>query len=55
MFYAAFVPKEEQQYPWVRDAVSYRYIKGTGNSLRIILERMVPPQLMGPSGDQQQG
>jgi membrane protein required for colicin V production len=54
MFYVAFVPKEEQQYPWVREAVSYPYIKKTGDSLRVILERAVPPSLMGPT-EQQQG
>ena len=54
MFYVAFVPKEEQQYPWVREALSYPYIKKTGDSLRVILERAVPPSLMGP-GEQQQG
>ncbi|TMK76059.1 MAG: CvpA family protein [Actinobacteria bacterium] len=54
MFYAAFVPQKEQQYPWVRDAFSYPYIKTTGDSLRIILERMVPPSLMGQP-EQQQG
>ena len=54
MFYVAFVPMEEQQYPWVREAVSYPYIKKTGDSLRVILERAVPPSLMGPT-EQQQG
>ena len=39
MFYEAFVHKPEQQYPWVRDAVSRPYIKSTGDSLRVILER----------------
>ena len=53
MFYESFVDKPEQQYPWVRDAVSRPYIKSTGDSLRIMLQRMVPPQLMGP--EQQQG
>ena len=53
MFYEAFVDKPEQQYPWVRDAVSRPYIKSTGDSLRIILQRLVPPSLMGP--EQQQG
>ena len=51
--YEAFVDKPEQQYPWVRDAVSRPYIKSTGDSLRIILQRMVPSSLMGP--EQQQG
>src|SRR5436190_13073160 len=54
MFYAAFVPQKEQQYPWVRDAFSYPYIKTTGDSLRVILERLVPPSLMGQP-EQQQG
>jgi membrane protein required for colicin V production len=54
MFYEAFVTNQDQQYPWVRDAVSRPYIKSTGDSLKIILERMVPPQLVGP-GEQQQG
>src|SRR5215467_12709820 len=53
MFYEAFVDKPEQQYPWVRDAVSRPYIKSAGDSLRIILQRLVPPSLMGP--EQQQG
>lgn len=53
MFYEAFVDKPDQQYPWVRDAVSRPYIKSTGDSLRIILQRLVPSQLMGP--EQQQG
>jgi len=54
MFYEAFVDKPEQQYPWVRDAVSRPYIKSTGDSLRVILQRLVPPALMGP-GEPQQG
>ncbi len=55
MFYEAFVPNPEQQYPWVRQAVSLPYIKNTGDSFRIMLVRIVPPSLMGPSGEQQQG
>jgi membrane protein required for colicin V production len=55
MFYEAFVDKPEQQYPWVRDAVSRPYIKSTGDSLRVILQRLVPPSLMGPDQQQQQG
>jgi membrane protein required for colicin V production len=54
MFYEAFVTKPEQQYPWVRNAVFRPYIKSTGDSLRIMLERMVPPALTAPTGDQQQ-
>jgi membrane protein required for colicin V production len=54
MFYESFVDKPEQQYPWVRDAVSRPYIKSTGDSLKIMLQRMVPPSLMGQP-EQQQG
>ena len=53
MFYESFVERPEQQYPWVRDAISRPYIKSTGDSLRIMLQRMVPSTLMGP--EQQQG
>jgi len=55
MFYEAFVPNPEQQYPWVRQAISLPYIKTTGDSFRIMLVRIVPPSLMGPAGEQQQG
>ena len=48
MFYESFVDKPEQQYPWVRDAVSRPYIKSTGDSLRIMLQRMVPLLADGP-------
>ena len=54
MFYESFVDKPEQQYPWVRDAMSRPWIKSTGNSLKIMLQRMVPPSLMGQP-EQQQG
>ena len=47
MFYESFVDKPEQQYPWVRDAMSRPWIKSTGDSLKIMLQRMVPPSLMG--------
>jgi membrane protein required for colicin V production len=52
MFYKALVDKPEQQYPWVRDAVSRPYIESTGDSLRVILERLVPKALMGPESQQ---
>jgi membrane protein required for colicin V production len=55
MFYEAFVPNPDQQYPWVRQAISLPYIKTTGESFRVILVRLVPPSLMGPAGEQQQG
>lgn len=55
MFYEAFVPNPDQQFPWVRQAISLPYLKSTGDSFRIMLVRLVPPQLMGPTGEQQQG
>jgi membrane protein required for colicin V production len=54
MFYESFVDKPEQQYPWVREAVSRPYIEATGRSLKVMLQRMVPSSLMGQS-EQQQG
>jgi len=54
MFYESFVPDPNQQAPWVRQAISLPYIKSTGDSFRVMLVRLVPPQLMGP-GEQQQG
>jgi membrane protein required for colicin V production len=54
MFYESFVDRPEQQYPWVRDAVSRPWIKSTGDSLKVMLQRMVPPSLMGQP-EQQQG
>lgn len=53
MFYEAFFPKPEQQYPWVRDSASLPYIKATGNALRSILESNLPSSLTAPPGDQQ--
>ena len=54
MFYESFVPDPRQQAPWVREAVSLPYIKSTGDSFRVMLVRLVPPQLL-PPGEQQQG
>jgi len=53
MFYEAFFPEPEQQYPWVRDSASLPYIKVTGNALRSILETNLPSSLTAPPGDQQ--
>ena len=33
MFYEAFFPQTDQHYPWVREAKSLPYIKGTGDSI----------------------
>ena len=53
MFYEAFFPNPEQQYPWVRDSASLPYIKGTGDALRSMLETNLPSSLTAPPGDQQ--
>jgi membrane protein required for colicin V production len=53
MFYEAFFPEPEQQYPWVRDSASLPYIKTTGNALRSILETNLPSWDRAPPGDQQ--
>ena len=60
MFYEAFFPNNEQHFPWVRQAVSLPYIKGTGDTLRYMLESHLPSSLTAPPGeqppaDQQQG
>ncbi len=53
MFYEAFFPNPEQQYPWVRDSASLPYIKATGDALRSILDTNLPSSLTAPPGDQQ--
>jgi membrane protein required for colicin V production len=52
MFYEAFFPDPNTQYPWVREAKSLPYIKGTGDSLRYMLEAYVPSSLTAPQSDQ---
>ena len=55
MLYENFFPDTQQQFPWVRDAVTRPYIKQTGDSLRSLLVRYIPENFMGPEGvDQQQ-
>jgi membrane protein required for colicin V production len=53
MFYEAFFPNPEQQYPWVRDSASLPYIKTTGDALRSMLETNLPASITAPPGDQQ--
>jgi membrane protein required for colicin V production len=52
MFYSAFFPDTTQHYPWVREAVSLPYIKGTGDSLRYMFEAYLPSSLTQPPGEQ---
>ncbi len=54
MFYEAFFPDTTQHYPWVREAKSLPYIKGTGDSLRFMLEAYLPSSLTAPPGEQPQ-
>ena len=52
MFYEAFFPDTNQHFPWVREAKSLPYIKGTGDSLRYVLEAYMPSSLTAPPGEQ---
>jgi membrane protein required for colicin V production len=52
MFYEAFFPDPNQHLPWVREAKSLPYIKGTGDSLRYVLESYLPSSLTAPPGEQ---
>jgi membrane protein required for colicin V production len=51
MFYEAFFPNQEQHLPWVREAKSLPYIKGTGDSIRFVLESYMPSSLTAPPGE----
>jgi membrane protein required for colicin V production len=53
MFYESFVDKPEQQYPLGARCRVPPLHQIDGDSLRIMLQRMVPSSLMGP--EQQQG
>ena len=52
MFYEAFFPDTNQHFPWVREAKSLPYIKGTGDALRYVLESYMPSSLTAPPGEQ---
>jgi len=52
MFYEAFFPDPNQHYLWVREAKSLPYIKGTGDTVRLMLEQYMPSSLTAPSGEQ---
>ena len=52
MFYEAFFPDPNQHFPWVREAKSLPYIKGTGDTLRGVLESHLPSSLTAPPGEQ---
>ena len=54
MFYDAFFPDPNTQVQWVRDAKTLPYIKGTGDSIRYILEAYMPSSLTAPPGEQPQ-
>ena len=51
MFYEAFFPNQEQHFPWVREAKTLPYIKGTGDSIRFVLESYMPSSLTAPPGE----
>ncbi len=48
MFYAAFIPNEQDHFPWVRDAKSLPAIKSTGETIRSTLVRYMPSSLTAP-------
>jgi len=48
MFYASFVPDEQNHLPWVRDGLSTPYIRATGNVIRGALETYMPTSLSQP-------
>jgi membrane protein required for colicin V production len=54
MFYTAFVQDADKQVPWVRDARSLPYVKGTGEAFKGLLIRYMPASLTNPGGDNQQ-
>lgn len=48
MFYESFIPDPQAQLPWVRDAKSLPYLKGTGDAIRGTLETHMPSSLTTP-------
>src|SRR5665648_1057019 len=52
MFYQAFFPDPNTHFPWVREAKTLPYIKGTGDSIRFVLESYMPSSLTAPPGEQ---
>jgi membrane protein required for colicin V production len=48
MFYASFIPDEQNHLPWVRDGISTPYIRETGNVIRNALETYMPTSLSKP-------
>jgi len=54
MFYEAFFPDTNQHYPWVREAKTLPYIKGTGDTLRYLFESYLPASLNPPLIEQPQ-
>ena len=49
MFYASFIPDEQNHLPWVRDGLSTPYIRSTGNAIRGALETYMPTSLSQPA------
>jgi len=54
MLYESFFPEPQQQLPWVRNAVTLPYIKDTGQTLRSLLVRYIPENIMNPGATEQQ-
>jgi len=48
MFYASFIPDEQNHLPWIKNGVSTPYIRATGNTIRGILETYMPTSFSKP-------
>jgi len=48
MFYAAFIPDEQEQFPWVREAKTLPAIKSTGETIKALLVRYMPASFTEP-------
>jgi membrane protein required for colicin V production len=49
MFYASFVPDEQNHLPWVKNGLSTPYIRETGIAIRGLLETNMPTSLSQPA------
>ena len=54
MLYENFFPEPKNQLPWVRNAITLPYIKDTGQTLRSLLVRYIPEQVINPDAPEQQ-
>lgn len=55
MFYESFFPDPKSQYVWVREAKSRQYLQNSGETLKNVLVKFVPPSLGDPKPEPQGG